>query len=588
MEPTHADALHYLGVLWHQEGRFSEAADLMARAVAVKPNDAAAHNNLGVAFEALGRLEEAVDAYDRAIAIHQDYGEALSNRGNALLGLGRPKEALASYDRALVIAPDRAEVLSNRGVALFRLLRYDDALKSWERALLLKPNDTAALNNQGSALLALQRAKDALASFDRALALDPRYAEALFNRGNALIDLGHYEEALSSYDLAIAFNPSYPKALNNRGNTLKDQGRLDEAVDFYRKALEIEPNYADAHSNLLFAQHYMDGVSSVEHLSAARAFGETFDIRASEKFPNDRNPDRRLRVGYVSGDFNAHPCGFFVTRVLEAHNHEIAEIFCYSNSEKYDSVTERFQRAAHHWRSLVGLADADAATLISRDRIDVLVDLSGHTARNRLPMFAYRPAPVQVSWQGYPGTTGLRAIDYLIMDEYAVLPGEERWYTEAIARLPYGRFCYLPPDYAPALVDPPVSQRNSVTLGVSTISLRSALGSSNCGRGFSRRSPTRGCSSIGDRLTTLRRAFDTATPSRQLASAKIAWNSIDLRATIAIEWRSMERSTSSSIRFPSVGARRAARRSGWVSPSLPFRMNERLRAMSGAPSITWA
>jgi predicted O-linked N-acetylglucosamine transferase (SPINDLY family) len=172
-----------------------------------------------------------------------------------------------------------------------------------------------------------------------------------------------------------------------------------------------------------------------------------------------------LRIGYVSGDFQQHPVGFLLARVLEAHDRAGFEIFCYANSANVDHVTERLKRAADHWRDIVGLSNPDCAAMIRRDRIDVLIDLSGHTAKNRLPMFALRPAPVQASWLGYFGTTGLPAMDYSLMDNAAAPPGEERWFTEAIVRLPYGRFCYAAPSYAPDPVDPPSLRRGYVTFG---------------------------------------------------------------------------------------------------------------------------
>jgi len=466
IEPKEPDALHYLGILRHQEGHSSAAADLIAQAVSLRPNDAAACNNLGVVLDALGRRDEAVKAYDRAIAIRPDYAEAWNNRGNALLGLARPSKALESYDRALAVKPDYPEAHNNRGVALHGLGRFMEAVASFDRALRARANYAEALNNRGSALLALGDAGSALESFDCALALSPNYAEPLFNRGNVLVELKRYEAAIASYDRALAVRPYYAKALNNRGNALKDQGRLEEGVASYQQALVVKPDYADAHSNLLFAQQYMHKYSEADLLAEARRYGEVFvENEIPKAFLNERKTPRRLRIGYVSGDFHSHPVGFFSARVLEAHNPVAVEVVCYSNHSKIDHMTRRFQGAADHWRPIADLSDADASALIAQDRIDILVDLSGHTGRNRLPLFARRTAPVQVSWLGYPGTTGLRAIDYLIMDQYALLPGEEGFSTEAIVRLPHGRFCYSPPDYAPAPVDPPLIPRNAVTFG---------------------------------------------------------------------------------------------------------------------------
>jgi protein O-GlcNAc transferase len=466
VEPNDPDALHYLGILRHHDGRSSAAVDLIARAVSVRPNDAATCNNLGVVLDALARHEESIEAYDRAVAIQPGYAEALNNRGNAFLSLARLSRALESYDRALAVKPDYAEAHNNRGVALYGLRRFADAVASFDCALIARANYAEAFNNRGSALLALGNAASALESFDGALALSPQYAEALFNRGNALVELKRYEAATVSYDRALAVSPNYAKALNNRGNALKDQGRLEEAVASYRQAAAAKPDYADAHSNLLFAQHYMDRISNAEHLVAARRYGETFVAKEILKtFFNDRSPTRRLRIGYVSGDFHSHPVGFFSAGVLEAHSRVEVEVFCYSNNTKTDHVTERLRAAADNWRTIADLSDGEASALIARDRIDILVDLSGHTGRNRLTLFALRAAPIQASWVGYPGTTGVPAIDYLLMDKFAVRPHEDRWYTEKVVRLPHARYCYSPPDYAPLPVDPPSLHRGFVTFG---------------------------------------------------------------------------------------------------------------------------
>jgi protein O-GlcNAc transferase len=466
IEPNNPDAFHYLGILRHQDGRHSAAVDLIAKAIAARPNDAVACNNLGAVLEAVGKHEEAVDAYDQAVAIRPDYAEAWNNRGNTFLRLARPSEALESYDRALTVSPGYAEALNNRGVALHDLRRFAEAVSSFDHALKARPNYAEAFSNRGAALLALGNAAHALESFDRALGFNPDYAEALFNRGNALVGLKRYETAIASYDRATAIRPDYAKALNNRGNALKDQGRLEEAVTSYRQALIVKPDYADAHSNLLFAMHYMDGVSNADLLAEARRYGERCAVKEIPKtFLNDRSPTRRLRIGYVSGDFHSHPIGFFSSQVLETHSRSAFEIFCYSNNPKIDHVTNRLRAAADNWRTIADLSDDDAYELIARDRIDILIDLSGHTARNRLPVFALRAAPVQASWLGYPGTTGLPAIDYLIMDKFAVRSHEDHWYSEKVVRLPHSRYCYSPPNYAPPQVDPPSLRRGFVTFG---------------------------------------------------------------------------------------------------------------------------
>jgi protein O-GlcNAc transferase len=500
MEPDHADAHHLLGALAFQLGRSDIAIAFIAKAIALKNDDAAMHSNLGNALKSVGRFDEAIASYRRAISLKPDFADAHGNLGNALADRGRLEESVACYRQALALKPECAEPHKSLADALHKIGSLDEAAISYGKALALNPNFAEAHNNLGVTLKDRGKPAEAVTSYRRALAIKPDYIEAYNNLGNVFRDEGRPDEAVAAYRQALAIKPDYVEALgnlatalgdqtkfdeaiavyartlalrpdfaeahNNLANVLKHQGRLDEALACYQRVLTLNPDFAGAHSNLLLTQHYSDRISNAELLAAARQFGDRFDRPSTGvHFPNDRSAVRRLRIGYVSGDFQQHPVGFLLARVLEAHNQEHYEIFCYASSANVDDVTDRLKRAANHWRSIVGLSDAEAAAMIRRDGIDILVDLSGHSAKNRLLLFALRPAPVQASWLGYFGTTGLRTIDYLVMDGATAPAGEERWFTEAIVRLPHGRFCYAPPDYAPDPVDPPSLRRNYVTFG---------------------------------------------------------------------------------------------------------------------------
>jgi protein O-GlcNAc transferase len=500
ISPDHAESWHYLGLLALQFGRADAALAMIAKAVALKGDEPIFHDSLGVALKGHGRLDEATAAHRRALTLKPDFVDAHNNLGNALRDQGRPREAETAYRAALALAPDLAAIHNNLGNALKDQSRADDAEACFRRAIALNADYANAHNNLGAVLTAQGRLDDAVASLRRALSLDPGYVNALYNLGNtyrlqdrwadaatayerALTlkpdfvqahnnlgavreDQGRFAEAVASFEQALALKPVFAEARNNLGNVLKEQGRLEEALECYEQVLALKPDYSEAHSNLLMSQHYVGRISNGELLAAALRFGAQFTGKApARRFANDRSPARRLRIGYVSGDFRQHPGGFLLARVLEAHDRAGFEIFCYANQTKVDDMTRRLQGAADHWRPILGLSNAEAADLILRDGIDILVDLSGHTAKNRLSLFALRPAPVQACWLGYFGTTGLGAMDYLIMDEAAVPQGEERWYSEALVRLPYGRFCYAPPDYAPAPVDPPALRRGYATFG---------------------------------------------------------------------------------------------------------------------------
>jgi protein O-GlcNAc transferase len=500
IEPSHADAHHCLGVLAFQVGRPEIAAAFIGQAIALRGDDPAMHSNLGNALKGLGRISEAIASYRRAIALRADFADAHSNLGNALGDQGEVDEAIRSYRRALTLRPAFPDAHKNLGDVFLKQRKLVEAAASYGRALALKPDFPDAHNNLGVALKDLGKLDEAIAAFGQALTIRPDYVDAHINLGNALRDRGdpdaamasyrralaikpncaqalhnlgtvfedqaRFDEASASYERALALNPNFAESHNNLANTLKHQGRVEEALDSYERVLALKPDFAGAHSNLLLTQHYSDRISNAQLLATARRFGEQFDQKSADRsFKNDRSHGRRLRIGYVSGDFQQHPVGFLLARVLEAHDRAAFEIYCYVNSANADPVTDRLRAAADHWRGIVGLSDADAAALIERDRIDILVDLSGHTAKNRLQMFALRAAPIQVSWLGYFGATGLKAMDYLVMDHATMPLGEERWFSEAIVRLPYGRFCYAPPAYAPEPVDPPALKRGLVTFG---------------------------------------------------------------------------------------------------------------------------
>ncbi len=495
-----ADAHCNLGIVLKERGELNEAIASYRRALAIRPDYVEAHNNLGNALRDAGKLDEAIQYYRRAIAIRADFADAHSNLGNALadcneldsalesyhralalnpgfvdahrnLGdtlrkLGRLDEATASYARALTLNPNFAEAHNNLGVTLKDRGKFPEAIASLRQALAIKPNYLEAHNNLGNVFRDEAALDEALASYRRALAIEPDYVEALNNLATTLGDQARFDEAIESFARVLALKPDFAEAHNNLANVLKHQGRLEEALESYERVVALRPDFAGAHSNLLLTQHYSDRLSSAELFAAARGFGDKFACRAAgASFSNECSSGRRLRIGYVSGDFQQHPVGFLLARVLEAHDHAGFEIFCYANSANVDIVTDRLKAAADHWRSIVGVSDADSAAIIERDRIDILVDLSGHSAKNRLLMFALRAAPVQVSWLGYFGTTGLPAMDYCLMDNAAAPPGDERWFTEAVVRLPYGRFCYAPPAYAPDPVDPPSFRRGYVTFG---------------------------------------------------------------------------------------------------------------------------
>ncbi|MBK1647613.1 tetratricopeptide repeat protein [Rhabdochromatium marinum] len=448
-----------------QEGELVAAVAAYDQVLELKPDFAEVHNNRGNALSGLGWLEDALASFDAALRFAPTDPITHFNRGNVLRALALPTQALDAYEAALNLNAEFAEAHLNLGLTLKGLGRLEDALTSLDAALRLKPGLAAAHNNRGIVLKEMGRLDEALAAYDAALSLRPDFAKAHNNRGGVLKDLGRSTEVLAACDAALHIQPDLAEAHNMRGYILLVTGQVDEAVAAHATAVNLKPDYAQAHSNRLFALLYREKTANGVILSAAQQFGTQFDQpTVGINHPNARQPERRLRVGYVSGDFRCHPVGRFLQSVLPYHDPAEVEVYCYSTQAARDDLTDRLEACVHRWKTLVGLDDRAAAARIRADAIDILIDLSGHTAHNRLLVFAQRPAPVQVTWLGYSGTTGLAAMDYILADRFVVPDHQEQNFTEQVWRLPNSYLCFTPPDVF-AEVEPPQSQARSVVFG---------------------------------------------------------------------------------------------------------------------------
>ncbi len=469
VNPDNVSAINNLAGVLRDQGRLSEAMDFYQAAIAAAPGDAYVHSNLGNALRDAGRLDEAAAAHRRALALDPDSYAAHSNLGSVLDAQGDTREATACFRRALKLNPDSYETHVNLGVTLKREGRLAEAEASLRRALDLQPRSDVALANLGSLMLQQGRTEEAFVALELALAINPRSVIALINMGNVLKDLGRFDAALRCLESAVQFAPRSHLAHNNLGTVLNELGRAAEAAASFRRALELQPDYHWAHSNLLFTLQYLPGLERAEIYAEHLRYDEMFArplLANAGPHRNAPDPARRLRVGYVSGDFREHSVAFFIEPVLAGHDREKFEVFCYANQVGGDATTARLRSHVEHWREVATLSDDALADRIGRDAIDILVDLSGHTARHRLLVFARKPAPIQMSMVGYMHTTGLSAMDYRITDEGLDPTGtSEQFSTERLIRLAAGAAAFQPPADCPPVNELPALTHGFVTFG---------------------------------------------------------------------------------------------------------------------------
>ena len=421
----------------HRSGRLAEAEALYRQALLGRPDDAEATHLLGMLCHQTGRNDEALPLLRRSVELAPGAAHFHGNLGGVLIKLGIPAEAEAHLRQALRLAPASAEAANNLAVALEALGRLDEAEALLRDALGLRPDYVQALNNLGNVLRKAGRAPAAVEQYHGALRLQPDSADAWGNLAAALTDLARHDEALAAH----------------------------------RRAAELAPADALLNSRLLFDLHYSRG-DDAELLHAEHAVWAArhapLHLCNPAPFANLPGPGRRLRVGYVSPDFRDHPVARFFEPLLDATDRGAFEVFCYSDVIEPDAVTDRLRASADAWRPVRGLSDEQLALRVRDDRVDVLVDLAGHMGAHRLLAFARRAAPVQVTYLGYPDTTGLAAMDYRITDSRHDPPGEtEQFHSERLVRLDPCCWCYRPEPETPEDVGPPPAvERGAVTFAV--------------------------------------------------------------------------------------------------------------------------
>ncbi|CAA7617729.1 tetratricopeptide repeat protein [Magnetospirillum sp. SS-4] len=498
--PDLPDVWFELGIARLGCGLLEEAAAAFDQELKRRPDHAGAAFNLAWTLRRLGRDEAAAARFRALLAHRPDHGAAWFNLGNILAGRGELEKAAEAFTAALPCFDDQGGLLINLGDVRQRQGRLADARECYERAVRLPGGGSAAANNLGNLLTSMGLAEEAVAAFEEALRLDgddPKtacnlalalnvlrrreQAETLLRRAVALapdnawawnclgvvgIARNHLDEAEAALRRAIDLDPSLAQAHSNLGAVHGDRCRNAEALACLRRAHDLAPEDPAIHSNLLFLLRHSDGLDPRSLFEEHRRYGEIQERLAAPLPPAalDRRHDR-LRIGYVSPDFREHAVSLFFEPILERHDTGRFEIYCYHTDNVVDEVTERLKAKAAHWRNIAGVSADVAAAQVRADEIDILIDLAGHSARNGLPVFVRKPAPVQVTWLGYPDTTGLTRIDYRITDLGSDPPGRnDEFYTETLLRLP-AQSSFRPPVDCPGLRSPPSLGSHRIRFG---------------------------------------------------------------------------------------------------------------------------
>ncbi|CBZ53628.1 hypothetical protein NCLIV_034150 [Neospora caninum Liverpool] len=508
-DPTYAPCYYNLGVIHAETDDPHTALQMYREAVRINPRYVEAYNNMGAVCKNLGKLEDAIAFYEKALACNPNYQLSLSNMAVALTDLGTQqktfegaKKAISLYKKALIYNPYYSDAYYNLGVAYADSHKFDKALVNYQLAVAFNPRCAEAYNNMGVIHKDRENTDQAIVCYNKALEINPDFSQTLNNLGVLYTCTGKIGEALQFAKRAIEVNPSYAEAYNNLGVLYRDQGDIEDSVKAYDKCLVLDPNSPNAFHNKLLALNYLEDLPDNEIFRVSEKWGgQLLSARTpytswlcphisispapSSLAPSSLSPSaspslsspplssasiasRVIRVGYIGPDFFTHSVSYFIHAPLVYHDKSKFHITVYANVIREDEKTQMFKALPHCWRSIVGMHERDVAHLIREDKIDILVELAGHTAHNRLDVMAWKPAPIQISWIGYPNTTGLKTIDFRITDAVADPADTTQLYVEELVRLPNCFICYHPPPDFPKDVPakpPPVVEHGVITFG---------------------------------------------------------------------------------------------------------------------------
>ncbi len=428
------------------------------------------HIQAGDASKQSGDLETAIQHYIAATNIDPLLAEVHSEIGFLLYHQGRVDQAIVSLNTSTSIKPECAETFLCLGFCYWAKQNIAKAIEAFNQVLQLNSNCAKAYNALGVILFkhTTNNHEEAIFCYQRAIEIEPNSSPYYNNLGITFSGLGRYTEAINCYQKSLTLDNTLPEAHSNLGNALLDQGRFQEAAMAFRMALQLKPDFLYNHSNLLRSLIYDPEISAQAVLSEHKNWTnqQANNIPAKhDGYPNLPDPKRRLKIGYFSPDLRRHSVAYFLEALLLNHDRREVEVICFAEVLKPDQKTEELRKITDDWHFTHGLSDQEFIQKVQENKIDIFVDLAGHTADHRLLVFAHKPAPIQITYLGYPATTGLSQIDYRLTDHWADPPDQEVFHTEKLVRIESGFLCYLPPDHAPEVESPPVFANNFITFG---------------------------------------------------------------------------------------------------------------------------
>ncbi len=471
-DKQNSTCLHYLGVIAKQRGWLDESERLIKKALQAKPEWVDAYYNLALTFREQKNYMAAIEAANKGLSIDPEKFQILSLLSILYHQIDQSDKGVVLAEKAVKLNPQFREAWINLGINYYRLARFDEARKAYEMAIKLDPEPAEPYNNIGAIYMMRGLYAKAFPWFRKALEHNKKYPEAHNNIATCYRQADQYGNALIHYKKSLEYKKDFVDALCNLANIQRLMGLLDEAKETYEHVIKIAPEMIDNHCNYLMALHYMDELSRQYIYDRMRDWEKMYctnlNIKSRWNFENNRDPDRKLRVGLVSGSFRRHPVGYMILPALENMDPEKVEWYGYSSvgDNKADDFTDRIREKCTSWKSLMGLTFEQMAELAREDQVDILIDLSGHSENSPLIAFAHRGAPVQVEWVGgLFDTSGIEEMDWIIGDDIEIPEGDEEWYTEKVYRMPDNYICYEPPEYAPEVGQLPALENGFVTFG---------------------------------------------------------------------------------------------------------------------------